>query len=148
MRSVVKSSVSLPPEVDQLSWREREIASTVYFLRAATASDVRDNLSTSLANASVRSMLNRLVAKGILKRTLSGKAFVYLPALTSSDSRALALKRFADDYFSGSVQQAASAMRRLLGANRGLASPKIMPGDDDERNADQDEVREGLRHNR
>lgn len=109
--------VPLPKEVGLLGRREREIATAVYLVRAATASEVQESLSVALANASVRSMLNRLVAKGILKRTLSGKAFVYLPALTSSDSRTRALKRFADDYFAGSVQQAALAMRDLLGDN-------------------------------
>ena len=120
MRSarVENARVSLPSEVGLLSPREREIATAVYLLRAATAGQVQESLSVALANASVRSMLNRLVAKGILKRTLSGKAFVYLPALTSSESRARALKRFADDYFAGSVQQAAVAMRDLLDGRR------------------------------
>jgi predicted transcriptional regulator len=108
------TAVPWPIEVEQLLWREREIATIVYRLRAATAKDVCDSLSAPLHNASVRSMLNRLVAKGILKRTLSGKAFVYLPALTSSDSRTLALRRFADDYFAGSVHLAARTMRGLL----------------------------------
>src|SRR4051794_10035748 len=110
----LQSARPLPPEVDLLGWREREIARIVYRLRAVTANQVCANLSTPLANASVRSLLNRLVAKGILKRTPSGNAFVYLPAITSSQSRTLALKRFADDYFAGSLQQAAVAMRNLL----------------------------------
>jgi predicted transcriptional regulator len=111
-------AVSLPNEVEQLLRREREVATIVYRLRAATANEVCDHLSAQLHNASVRSMLNRLVAKGILKRTLSGKAFVYLPALTSSDSRTRALQRFAEDYFAGSVHQAAQTMRALLEAHR------------------------------
>lgn len=124
VRGVANSSskergpVSLPREVELLSSREREIATIVYHSRAATANEVCDNLSASLANASVRSMLNRLIAKGILKRTLSGNAFVYLPALTAGESRALALRRFADDYFAGSLQQAAVAMRDLLDGDR------------------------------
>lgn len=96
-------------------WREREIATTVYLLRAATADEVCDNLSAPLANSSVRSMLNRLVAKGILKRTLIRRAFVYLPGLSSGESQTLALKRFVEDYFAGSVQQAAVTIRNLLG---------------------------------
>jgi predicted transcriptional regulator len=63
-------------------------------------------------------MLNRLVAKGILQRILSNRSFVYLPALTSNDSRTMALKRFADDYFAGSVQRAAATMRALLDSRR------------------------------
>ena len=112
------TAVPWPMEVEQLLWREREVATIVYRLRAATATDVCENISGRLHNASVRSMLNRLVAKGILKRTLSGKAFVYLPALTPMDSRTLALRRFADDYFAGSVHLAAQTMRTLLEAHR------------------------------
>lgn len=112
------TAVPWPIEVEQLQWREREVAVIVYRLRAATANEVCAKLSARLRNASVRSMLNRLVAKGILKRTLSGRAFVYLPALTSRDSRTLALRRFADDYFAGSVHVAARTMRSLLEAPR------------------------------
>ena len=112
------TAVPWPIEVEQLLWREREVATIVYRLRAATANEVCANLSGQLHNASVRSMLNRLVAKGILKRTLSDKSFVYLPALTATDSRILALRRFADDYFAGSVHLAAQSMRALLEAYR------------------------------
>ena len=91
--------------------REREIATIVYRSRAATAEEVVKALSAPLDNASVRSMLNRLVAKGILKRTMSGTAFVYLPALTTADSRLRALRQFADDFFDGSLDRAAQTIK-------------------------------------
>lgn len=106
----------LPREVNLLLSREREIATIVYELGASTAVQVEQALSSPLSNSAVRSMLNRLVAKGILKRVLGYKAFIYLPALTPSDSGSLALKRFAQDYFGGSVTEAAAAMSKLLGA--------------------------------
>jgi predicted transcriptional regulator len=104
----------LPHEVAVLLPREREIATIVYELGAATAVRVEASLSEPLSNAAVRSMLNRLVAKGILKRTLSGAAFVYLPALTRTDSRMLALQRFAEDHFAGSAERAAATIKQLL----------------------------------
>ena len=113
-----RTPIGLPHEVQRLLPREREIATIVYSFRAATAQDVSENLSSRLSSSAVRSMLNRLVAKRILQRILSGRIFVYLPALTSNDSRTLALKRFADDYFAGSVQQAATTMRALLDPGR------------------------------
>ena len=103
----------LPYEVRVLRRREREIASIIYKSRAATADEVVKALSTRLDNASVRSMLNRLVAKGILTRTMSGTAFVYLPALTSADSRLKALRQFADDFFDGSLGRAAQTIKAL-----------------------------------
>ena len=107
----------LPMEVMALLPREREIATIVHTLRAATAQQVTDRVSSTVSNAAVRSMLNRLVAKGILKRVLSRNAYIYLPALTFKDSGARALARFAEDYFDGSIQQAATVMKFLLNAN-------------------------------
>jgi predicted transcriptional regulator len=61
-------------------------------------------------------MLNRLVAKGILKRRLCQRAYEYLPAVSHTDSRRIALTRFADDFFSGSIELAASTIRQLISA--------------------------------
>jgi BlaI family transcriptional regulator, penicillinase repressor len=104
----------LPAEVLQLLPREREVARIVYESGAATARQVEDSLCVGISNAAVRSMLNRLVAKGILKRTLSYQAFVYLPSLTPSESSVRAIEQFAQDYFGGSLIDAAEAMRKLL----------------------------------
>ena len=103
----------LPHELTLLLWREREIATIVYELRSATANDVLERLSSPLTNGSVRSMLNRLVAKGILERRLWQSAFEYRPALSEGDSRNRALTRFADDFFAGSLTAAASTIERL-----------------------------------
>jgi predicted transcriptional regulator len=119
---ILPNRVRLPNEVQLLLKREREIATIVYRLRAATAEDVCENVSAPLANASVRSMLNRLVAKKILKRTLSGRAFIYLPALTCTDSGIRALRQFAQDYFEGSVSQAAEAVQAMVGTRSAPAA--------------------------
>jgi len=57
----VVAGLRLPIEVTRLNRREREIATVVYALHAGTAEDVCFNLSDELNNASVRSMLTRLV---------------------------------------------------------------------------------------
>ena len=108
------SAEPLPREVECLFRREREIATIVYELGAATANDVQSRLSSPVANGSIRSMLNRLVKKGILVRWRPRNAFIYMPALTRKDSREGALVRFADDYFGGSVHRAAQAMSQLV----------------------------------
>lgn len=113
----VVAGLRLPIEVTRLNRREREIATVVYALHAGTAEDVCFNLSDELNNASVRSMLNRLVEKGILRRTRSGRAFVYLPAVTWADSGTSALKRFVEDYFDGCPAKAAASMGRYLNAS-------------------------------
>jgi predicted transcriptional regulator len=109
-----RTSTILPTEVTRLHLRQREIATIVYSSTAVTAREVARRLSVPLKNATVRCALNRLVKKGILKRILSGKVYVYVPALTKSCSKALALQRFADDFFDGSLEEAASTMNALL----------------------------------
>jgi predicted transcriptional regulator len=112
-RGICFDESRLPNEVRVLYPREREIATIVYALRAATAKDVAPYLCERLLNASLRSMLNRLVAKGILTHIRSGRAFVYLPALTSQDAGLVALRHFAEDHFGGSLSRAARTMDAL-----------------------------------
>ena len=103
-----------PSEIRLLPRRSREIATLVYEAKAACANDVVRRLSSPLANASVRSILNRLVAKGILKRQLYGQEYLYTPAISLTDSRTIALEKFIEDHFSGSASLAAATMVELL----------------------------------
>lgn len=114
MSAGTRISARVPKEVEQLHWREREVATLVYALHAATAAEVCEALPGELHNASVRSFLNRLVKKGILRRIMSDRTYVYLPAVSAGDSRTMALKRFAEDHFAGSIEEAASTMEALL----------------------------------
>jgi len=106
----------LPREVELLYRREREIAAVVYRRGLATAEDVRAELTRDLSNPAVRSMLNRLVTKGILTRTRYGPygTFIYGPALTQASARETALRRFADDYYAGSLPSLARAIADLF----------------------------------
>lgn len=106
----------LPREVELLYRREREIAAVIYRRGLATAEDVRAELTRDLSNPAVRSMLNRLVTKGILTRTRYGPygTFIYGPALTPTSAREMALRRFAEDYYSGSLPSLARAIADLF----------------------------------
>lgn len=107
---------ALPPEVRRLYPREREIAAIVYLRGLATAADIETGLSSPLSNAAVRSMLNRLVAKGILTRLKCGphRTFVYGPALTSAAARETALRQFAQDFYAGSLASLAEAIADMF----------------------------------
>ena len=110
-------SLELPPQVLDLAPREREIATIVYRLRSARATEIEDHLAGELANASIRSMLMRLCKKRILKRrritvTKPGArriAYLYLPAIGADTVREGALRQLAMDHFDGSL----SAMTHL-----------------------------------
>lgn len=105
-----------PMEVLRLFRREREIAMIVYARGMVTAKDVSAALPDSLSNPAVRSMLNRLVAKGILTCAKCGSrgTFAYGPALTQSSARELALRQFAEDFYGGSLERLRDAISRLF----------------------------------
>jgi predicted transcriptional regulator len=115
----------LPVQVRRLACREREIATIVYRRGATTANEALSFLSEPISNGAVRSMLNRLVAKGILKRRPAGigKAFAYVPAIAIAFTVEQEFMRLADDYFGGSIERALDAIDLLLLRWRGLESP-------------------------
>lgn len=105
-----------PAKVLDLFEREQEVAIVVYRRGCATAREVQERLSDRLSNGAVRSMLNRLVSKRILKRQRRGRhgAFVYLPALTDEVIEERALRQLANDFFDGSLFRTAAALDKLV----------------------------------
>jgi predicted transcriptional regulator len=94
------------------------VATVVYRRGACTAKDVQKRLSGDISNGAVRSMLVRLVGKGILARR-SGKRgrtheFVYLPVITTHDVKCAAVQRLTDDHFGGSLLSLALVLVELL----------------------------------
>lgn len=105
-----------PAVLNRLPPRERQIAAIVYGRGAATASEVCASLPDPVSNAAVRSMLTRLVAKGVLIRRREGKRFHYLPAQLD-ESRESALRRVSRDHFGGSMSRTAAAVAMLMVAD-------------------------------
>jgi predicted transcriptional regulator len=103
-----------PGPLTRLPGREQELAAIVYLRGEATARDVERALSDSLTNSAIRSMLTRLVAKGVLRKRKDGSRFVYLPAVSDRHVREGALSRLTQDYFHGSLYRAALAMLEQL----------------------------------
>lgn len=115
--------VVAPPEIEQLYRREREVALAVYRRGLAAATDVQADLSAPLSNPAVRSMLNRLVRKGVLTRMKCGPygTFIYAPAVTPASARETALRQFAQDFYEGSMSSLAGAIADLFADQRGSA---------------------------
>jgi len=97
----------LPPQVRELAWRERQVASIVYRLGFATAKDVQFELGEEISNGAVRSMLVRLVNKGILSRRRgkrgAGCSDIFIAGLSVDRARKQALAKVADEFFGGSL---------------------------------------------
>lgn len=77
---------------------------------------------SGVSNGSIRTMLGRLVRKGILKRRPSGygKTFLYVAAIGPAAVVEIALKRVAEDFYQGSIFKAAAAIHTYLAARRDL----------------------------
>ena len=115
-------STPLSRQLMRLAAREREVAAIVYAQAGATAKQVEAQLSAAMTNSAVRSMLVRLVRKGILTRRAiagvrgRGQEYLYLPALTGPELKIRALRRLSDDFFDGSLADAAQWLQEMVEA--------------------------------
>ena len=106
-----------PYDLNRLFPREREIALFVYARGCVTAKDVEAAVG-NLTNAAVRSMLNRLVKKGLVTRQelKAPNPFVYGPAITDVGAQEKAIRQCAQDFFDGSIDAVAAALADLYAA--------------------------------
>ncbi len=111
----------LPRAVRRLARRERQVATLIYRKGALTAKEVGGHIP-DVSHGAIRTMLGRLVRKGILNCRQSGygKTLLYLPAIASADIVEIALKRVAEDFYQGSVFEAATAIHAFLAARQDL----------------------------
>jgi predicted transcriptional regulator len=117
------------PPLARLAEREREVAGIVYACgRGISADEVRLALSDPLSNSAVRSMLTRLAAKGLLTTRKVGKKFLYLPALADEAARDAAILRLAQDYFAGSLAEAAMAVLTMARRRRPATLDRVRIG--------------------
>ena len=117
------------PPLARLAGREREVAGIVYACgRGISADEVRQSPSDPLSNSAVRSMLTRLAAKGLLRARKTGKKYLYLPAVADQDAREAAILRLAQDYFAGSLAEAAMAMLALARRRRPATVDRVRAG--------------------
>lgn len=100
--------------LDRLPRREREVAEIVYASGEASAQDICRALPVRLSNAAVRSMLQRIEAKGVVRRRREGRKFLYSAVLPDRASREAALRRIAKDYFDGSLVRVARMLEAII----------------------------------
>jgi len=108
-----------PSSIDQLPRREREVFETLYRLEQATAATLRGVLADPLSDSAVRTLLSRLEAKGLVRRTAGPDGFVYAPVPHTDAVAEGALRRMVETFFAGS---AASAANALLGMGASLTA--------------------------
>jgi predicted transcriptional regulator len=79
----------------------------------ASASDICRALHGALSNAAVRSMLQRLIVKQILRRTLRGHRYFYAPAEPRRPDPREALRKVVEEHFGGCFARAKAELARL-----------------------------------
>jgi predicted transcriptional regulator len=69
---------------------------------------LRDTAAGKLAYTTVQTMLNRLEAKGSVRRKLEGRAYHYAPAVKEPAAARVALRSLVDRFFGGSAAELAA----------------------------------------
>jgi predicted transcriptional regulator len=94
---------------DSLSRRERQIRDVLFELGEAPADEVRQTLNADLANATVRTILRNLEAKGVVTHREDGKRFLYKVIQSRKTAGKMALRRVLNLFYDGSLEDALAA---------------------------------------
>jgi BlaI family transcriptional regulator, penicillinase repressor len=88
-----------------LSPLEDEIMALIWRLGRARAEDIREALHNDhdLTDSTVRTLLRRIEAKGILAHTTEGRTFVYSPRVKPSEMANQAVRRVVERFCQGSL---------------------------------------------
>ena len=97
---------------------EREVLGLVWKLGPVTADAVRETLAQKrpLKESTVRTVLRRLEDKGHVTHTVEGRTYVFTAAQGRAHAAARAVKRIADWFCEGSVEEVVAGLvdARLL----------------------------------
>ena len=89
---------------------EREVLRLVWRLGPVTAEAIRGELERPLKESTVRTVLRRLEDKGHLSHTVVGRTFVFRAAEARGSAAAKAVKRIADWFCEGSVEEVVAGL--------------------------------------
>ncbi len=109
-----KTRMTTTPAASALSKRERQIMDVLYRLGRATAGEVLAGMPGAPSYSTVRTQLRVLEEKGHVRHDEHGLRYVYLPTVSRSAARKIALKHLVRTFFDGSP---ASLMAALLGGD-------------------------------
>lgn len=99
--------------LEELGARERQIMEGVYRLGRASVRDVLNELPDAPHYSTVRTMLNNLEKKGLLRHVEEGRRYVYLPTIPRTETQRSTLRRVVRNLFDGSTSRAMAALLDL-----------------------------------
>jgi predicted transcriptional regulator len=95
---------------NELSKRERQVISAIYTKKCASANDLLHEIPDPPSYSAVRSILNILEQKGLLRHRKIGKKYVYHPTIPREKAMRSALGHLLRTYFDNSVEKAVTAI--------------------------------------
>ena len=98
---------------DRLSRREREIMDAIFALgNRASVEDIRTRLVDSPSYSATRTMLTRLVEKGVVRHQAQGNRYIYSATVSPPAAKRAGLQRFLGVFFAGSRHNLVASMLR------------------------------------
>lgn len=99
--------------LEELGARERQIMEGVYRLGRASVREVLNELPDAPHYSTVRTMLNNLEKKGLLRHVEEGRRYIYLPTIPRTETQRSTLRRVVRNLFDGSTSRAMAALLDL-----------------------------------
>ena len=112
----MRVSGAMPAKFESLGERQRELIRIIYARGGATVREIHARIPDPPPSpCGIRTLLNRMVRKGLLRTRPSGRhsELLYLPIVNSADASLSAFDRIAKEHFRGSKYRAADALERL-----------------------------------
>jgi BlaI family penicillinase repressor len=100
---------------NELSKRERQIMQVIYKHSIASVSEVLREIPSPPTYSAIRSIMNILVDKGLLKRTRKGKKYLYSHTVSQKKAMHSEVKQLMSTYFKGSLVNAVTALIEIHG---------------------------------
>jgi predicted transcriptional regulator len=101
------------PETPALSRRERQVMDILHRRTEATVAEIMAELPDPPTYSAVRSVLRILGEKDLIRYKEDGPRYVYYPAQDAETARDDVLAHVVRTYFSGSPEQAVTALLRM-----------------------------------
>jgi predicted transcriptional regulator len=102
-----------------LSRRERQVMQVIYRRATASVSEVLREIPSPPTYSAIRSIMNILVEKGLLKRTRNGKKYLYSPTVSQKKAMHSAVKQIMSTYFDDSLENTVTALLEIHGDDLG-----------------------------
>lgn len=100
----------MPPELNKLSRRERQIMDVLFESESCSAQEVLAKIPEPPSYSSVRALIARLVEKGFVSYRQVGTKHIYYPRISEKKAQGSALQRLVKTFFKGSSSKAVSAL--------------------------------------